>query len=85
MNVINNIIVSKFKPDSNTIHCVAEDVPFNPDLTFPQKKMEKFNPGTLPPHFLHLKEDDHVHVLHRLRYFFVSFYIWNITLSIFKI
>jgi len=56
MNVINNIIVSKFKPDSNTIQCVAEDVPFNPDLTFPQKKMEKFNPGTLPPHFLHLKE-----------------------------
>ena len=56
MNLINDAIVSKFKPDADTTICVADDTAFNPDLKFKLKKLEEFNPGCLPPHFLYLKK-----------------------------
>ena len=60
MNKINDAVVSKFKGQSGMIECIADNEPFNPALVkskkFTQEKMAEFNPGSLPPHRLLLKE-----------------------------
>jgi hypothetical protein len=56
MNEINNICVSRYKPDDNTIQCEANNWPRNPQQHMTEEDMADWNPGDLPPHLLSLKE-----------------------------
>ena len=54
MNLINDLCVAKYKPSEDTVECVADNWPYNPDIKKPSFDMT-FNTGSLPPNCLMLK------------------------------
>ncbi len=56
MSEINNICVSRYKPNENSIDCEANNWPRNEQQHISEEDMADFNPGGLPPHLLSLKE-----------------------------
>ena len=55
MNDINDKVIKQYKPTEEMIWSETENWPYNPDVTFSEKKMRELKAGSLPPHNLYLK------------------------------
>ena len=55
MNKINDICIKRFQTDEDCYECHADNWPYNPDMKYTKERMEKENPGQLPPQVLKMK------------------------------
>ena len=55
MNLANDIIIKKYKPNDDLLTSHAINSPYNDDIPLSQKKMDEFMCGSLPPTDLYFK------------------------------
>ena len=55
MNLANDIIIKKYRPNDDLLTSHAINSPYNDDIPLSQKKMDEFMCGSLPPTDLYFK------------------------------
>ena len=55
MNEINNLCIKRFRSTEDCYECHANNWPYNPDMKYTKERMERENPGQLPPQVLKMK------------------------------